>query len=105
MHPYLDAAGRRDTLRGLAALAQACSRLSSMSFAGSLLAACGGPLQQAALMPSTDTPAHIGDKSPSRTKQSSPAIAVPNSGSLEHALASLLQGLGMSVQAGKACSA
>ncbi|CAK0783823.1 hypothetical protein CVIRNUC_007023 [Coccomyxa viridis] len=41
MHPYLDAAGRRDTLRGLAALAQACSRLSSMSFAGSLLAACG----------------------------------------------------------------
>ena len=42
MHPYLDIASRRDTLRGLTALAQACSQLSSTSFAGSLLAACGG---------------------------------------------------------------
>ena len=40
-YPYLDTAGRRDTIRGLTALAQACSHLSSMSFAGSLLAASG----------------------------------------------------------------
>ncbi len=40
-YPYLDTAGRRDTIRGLTALAQACSHLSSMSFTGSLLAACG----------------------------------------------------------------
>ena len=40
-YPYLDTAGRTDTIRGLTALAQACSHLSSMSFTGSLLAACG----------------------------------------------------------------
>ena len=44
IHQFLDTAGRRDTIRGLTALAQACSHLSSMSFTGSLLAACGEPL-------------------------------------------------------------
>ena len=40
-YPYLDTAGQRDTICGLTALAQACSHLPSMSFTGSLLAACG----------------------------------------------------------------